>query len=188
MKRIPKLVWPIGGIFLLLVIAGLFVYRASYLDVGMSTASSLRPGESVKICGINYTQDYDNGEGTWELKAREGSFIEKSETLTLTQVLLKLDPAGNTAFTIRGNEGNYCRRSGRITFRGDVMGKTSNGYRIETTLLIYSEKGGCVETDEPIRVFGPFFDVKGDGLYADLPKGTFTVKGNVCTTFSSGVL
>ncbi len=188
MKRIPKLVWPIGCIFLLLVIAAFFVYRALPVNVGTSRASKLRPGESIRVSEINYSQDYENGEGKWELKAREGYFIDKSETLTLRDVLLKLDPAGNTAFTIRGNEGDYCRRSGRIIFRGDVMGRSSDGYRIETSLLIYSEKGGCVETDEPILLIGPFFDVRGDGLYGDLSKRRFTVTGNVCTTFSSGVL
>ena len=39
-----------------------------------------------------------------------------------------------------------------------------------------------METDEPVRVVGPFFRVKGDGLYVDLRRNKYVVKENVSTT------
>jgi lipopolysaccharide export system protein LptC len=68
-----------------------------------------------------------------------------------------------------------------------VIGRSADGYQIETSLLIYRQKDESVETDEPIRVIGPFFRVKGDGLYIDLKRKRFMVKKNVCTTFMGEV-
>jgi len=66
-----------------------------------------------------------------------------------------------------------------------VSGKSGTGYHIETNLLTYRQKDNEVETDEPVKIIGPFFRVKGDGLYIDLSKKKFMVKKNVCTIFNS---
>jgi LPS export ABC transporter protein LptC len=187
MKKIPIIMWPIGGIFFLLLIAAFFVCKVPQLCMDASTASNLSSGESLKMCEISYNQDYKNGEGKWELKAKEGYFRNKTQTLTLKDVLLKLSPAQDTAFTIQGNEGDYYRERGEIIFRGEVTGRSADGYQIETSLLIYSEKDESVATDRSIKVIGPFFHVKGDSLFVDLARNTFTVRGNVCTTLNSGV-
>ena len=188
MKKIPIIVWPIAGIFFLLLIAAFFVYKVPRVCIDATTASNMRSGESLKMSEINYSQDYKNGEGKWELKAKEGYFLDKTQTLTLKDVSLKLGPASKAAFTIQGNEGNYHRERGEIIFRGEVMGRSADGYQIETSLLIYSEKDESVATDRPIKVTGPLFHVKGDSLFADLARKTFAVRGNVCTTLNSGVL
>lgn len=188
MKKIPVILWPIAGIFFLLLIAAFFVCKVPQVCIDATTASNLSSGESLKMHEINYSQDYKNGEGKWELKAKEGYFLDKTQTLTLKDVSLKLGRARKAAFTIQGNEGNYHRERGEIVFRGEVMGRSADGYQIETNLLIYSEKNESVATDRPIKVTGPFFHVKGDSLFVDLARKTFTVRGNVCTTLNSEVL
>ena len=188
MKKIPIMMWPIGGIFFLLLIAAFFVCKVPQVWMDASTASNLSSGETLKMREIHYSQDYKNGEGKWELKAKEGYFLDKTQTLTLKDVSLRLDPARKAGFTIQGNEGNYHRERGEIIFRGEVTGRSADGYQIETNLLIYSEKDESVATDRSIKVTGPFFHVKGDSLFVDLVRKTFTVRGNVCTTLKSGVL
>jgi LPS export ABC transporter protein LptC len=188
MKRIPVIMWPIGGILFLLLIAAFFVCKVPQVCMQASTASNLSSGESLKMSEINYSQDYKNGEGKLELKAKEGYFLDKTQTLTLKDVSLTLDPARKTSFTIQGNEGDYHRERGEIVFRGAVTGSSADGYQIETSLLIYSEKDESVTTDRPIKVTGPFFHVKGHGLFIDLSRKTFAVRGNVRTTLKNGVL
>jgi LPS export ABC transporter protein LptC len=186
MKRIPILMWPIGGILVLLVIVALFLFRAPRLIEVSSNTSTWRPGESLKISDIKYSHDCRNGKGKWELNAKEGHFFEKTQMVALKDVLLKLESSKDSSFTIKGNEGDYFRESGQIILRGDVMGRSTNGYQIETSLLMYREKEEAVETDKPIRVIGPFFEVRGDSLFIDLKKETFTVKRNVLTTVNKG--
>ncbi len=184
MKKIPVIIWPILGIFFLLMIATFFLLKVPDLVMVSLTKPNLIPGESLKISDIEYSQDHKDGKGKWEIKAKEAHLFNKSQIVALKDVLLKLDSLKKTSLTIKGNEGDYFRESGEIILRGDVLGKSANGYQIETNLLIYREKDESVETDEPIRLIGPFFQIKGDGLYVDLKMKRFTVKKNVCTIFN----
>jgi len=183
MKKVPVAMWPIVGIFFLLVIVGYFLFKVPHFGMVSSKISNLIPGESLKISDIKYSQDYKDGEGKWELRAKEGHFFDNDQILALKDVLLKLDSFKKTSYTIKGNEGDYFRKSGKIILKGDVLGRSANGYQIQTNLLIYRQEDNEVETDEHIKVIGPFFRVKGDGLYIDLNKKKFMVKKNVCTTF-----
>lgn len=185
MKKIPKAVWPIAGIVLLLVIAALFLFRVPQLLMVSSKVSRLASGESVKMSDITFSQDYKGGQGKWELNAKEAHFFDKNQLLTLKGVLLRLDSSQKPSFTIKGNEGDYCRETGKITLRGEVTGRSSDGYELQTSVIIFREKDGLVETDEPVRVTGPFFQVEGDGLHVDITEKTFTVKGNVRTTVNA---
>ena len=187
MRKIPIILWPIAGIFFLLVVAAFFLFKVPHLIMVSSTTSNLIPGESQKVSDIKFSQDYKNGEGKWELKATEAHIFDKSQIVALKDVFLELDTLKDESFTIKGNEGDYFRESGKIILKGEVIGRSTNGYQIETSLLIYRQKDECVETDEPVRVVGPFFRVKGDGLYVDLKRKKYVVKKNVRTTVMGGV-
>ncbi len=184
MKKVPVATWPIVGIFFLLVIVAFFLFKVQHLGMVSSKTPHLIPGESLKISDIKYSQDYKDGGGKWELRAKEGHFFDNDQFMALKDVLLTLDSFDKTSYTIKGNEGNYFRKSGKIVLKGDVFARSVNGYHIETTLLTYRQEDNEVETDEPIKIIGPFFQVKGDGLYIDLSKKKFMVKKNVCTTFN----
>lgn len=186
MKRTNIIMFPIIGILVLLMIVAFFLFKVPRLAMISSKVPDLIPGESLKINDIEYSQDYKNGEGKWELKAKEGHFFDKRQLVTLKDVTLRLDSFKENSFIIKGDEGDYLRETGEITLRGDVIGTSTNGYQIETSLLIYKQKDESVETDKPIRVIGPFFQVRGDGLYIDLKKKIFTVKGDVITTITKG--
>jgi LPS export ABC transporter protein LptC len=186
MKKIPIIMWPILGILMLFAIVAFCLFKVPrFVDVSSQT-SHWKPGESLKICDIKYSQDYEDGKGKWELKAKEGHFFDERQIVALKDVLLKLDSRNDTSFTVKGNTGDYCKESGEIILRGDVTGNSTNGYQIETSLLIYRQEDESVETDKPITVSGPFFQVKGDGLYLDLKRSIFTVKGDVLTTVTGG--
>ena len=183
-KKVPVATWPIVGILFLLVIVTFFLFKAQQLGVVFSKIPRLIPGESLKILDIKYSQDYKDGGGKWELKAKEGHFFDNDQFMALKDVLLTLDSFNKTSYTIKGNEGDYFRKTGKIILKGEVLGKSATGYSIETSLLTYRQEDNEVETDEPIKIIGPFFQVKGDGLYIDLSKEKFMVKKNVYTTFN----
>jgi len=182
-KNIPVKTWPVVGIFFLLGIVSFFLFRAQNLGMISPKVPYLIPGESLKISDIKYSQDYKDGGGKWELRAKEGRFFDNDQLMALKDVLLILDSFNKSSYTIKGNEGNYFRESGTIILKGDVLGKSGTGYHIETSLLTYRQNDNEVETDEPVKIIGPFFQVKGEGLFVDLSKKKCMVKKNVCTTF-----
>ena len=185
-KRFPVALWPIVGIFFLLGIVVFFLFNMKGLGVVSSKISDLMPGESVKLSDIKYSQDYKDGEGIWELQAKEGHFIENDQILELKDVFLTLDTSNKTSYTIKGNEGYYNKKSSKITLEGDVLGTSASGYQIETSLLIYRQNADEIETDKPVQINGPLFRINGNGLYVDLSKNTFIVKKDVRTTIKSG--
>jgi len=117
MKKVPNRIWPIGGILFLLLVGAFFVYKVPQRDMNSPVASGLKAGESLRLSEINYSQDYGSGEKKWELKAEEGCFRDGTQKLILKAVSLRLDPARRPSFTIKGNEGDYCRETGRIVLR-----------------------------------------------------------------------
>lgn len=184
MKKVPMVIWPVAGIFFLLIITAFFLFKVPHLIMVSPITSSLVPRESLKISDIKYSQDYKNDKGKWELKAKEARFFNKSQIVALKDVFLKLNSFKKTSFTIKGDEGDYFRESGEIILKGDVMGRSADGYQIETSLLIYRQKDESMETDKSIKIIGPFFEVDGDGLYVDLKRNKLKVKKNVFTTFT----
>ena len=167
-KKFPVAMWPIVGIIFLLGIVVFFLFNVQGLGVVSSKISNLMPGESLKLSDIKYSQDYKDGKGIWELQAKEGHFIENDQILELKDVFLKLDTFNKTSYTIKGNEGNYNRKSGKITLKGNVLGTSATGYQIETSLLIYRQIADEVETDKPVQINGPLFRINGNGCLAGI--------------------
>lgn len=186
MKKVPIIIWPIVGICILLSIVAFFILRVSHIPMVSLTTPTLIPGESLKISDVKYNNDYENGQGGWELIAKEAHLFDTTQIVSLKDVVLKLDSLKDNSYTIKGDEGNYCRKTEEIVLKGNVVGRSERGYQIETTLLIYRQKDGSIVTDKPILLNGPFFRVKGDSLYLDLTSNRFKVKRNVYTTISGG--
>jgi LPS export ABC transporter protein LptC len=184
MKKAPLIIWPIVGIVFLLLITFVFLFNVPRLAMISQENTSLMPGTSLKVSDIEYSQDYSQGGGKWELKAKEASLFNKSQSVSLKDVSLKLDHSKNTSYTIKGNECDYLREQEEIILKGDVIGSSGKGYKIETDLLIYKPEKESMETDKPVMITGPFFKIKGDGLYVDFKKEKFMIKNNVCMTFS----
>jgi LPS export ABC transporter protein LptC len=137
------------------------------------------------MSGVTYDQDGEDGKG-WELTAKEAHFFETTQLVSLKDVLLIVGSPEDNSYRIRGNEGDYCRKTEEIVLKGNVVGNSSTGYRIETTRLTYKQGQEMVVTDKPVRMSGPFFEVEGEGLSVDLESRRFTVLNNVSTTITGG--
>ena len=187
MRKIPVVMWPIAGIVILLVIVAAFMIKGPRLAQVSTATSTLVPGESLTMSEVKYDQDHDDGKG-WELIAKEAHFFDTTQVVSLKDVLLRLSSPTDNSYTIRGNEGDYCRKTEEIVLKGDVVGRSASGYQIETSQLTYNQKEESVVTDRPVKMSGPFFKVKGDGLSLDLRSNRFKVWRNVYTTITGGDL
>jgi LPS export ABC transporter protein LptC len=186
MKKIPVVLWPIGGIcFLLALFAFFFVNRVNVTTLP-SKIQKVIPKESLKISDIDFRQDYNDGQEKWNLKAKEASFSKKTNAISLRHVLLTIRNSDNNQFTVEGSEGNYFKGSGEIQLKGDVTGKSLSGYQMYTEQLHYNQKNESVETKNHVKITGPFFKISGDGLFADIKEEKITIIGNIHATFLTG--
>ena len=139
-------------------------------------------GEGVKLKDIQYTQDDPDKGLKWVLNAGEVRFSEDRKSIFFKDFHLKVIPENRPFFELKGRKGDYLRDSGEINLWGDLEGFSGNGYRIVTEHLMINEKLGHVSTDEPVKIFGPFFSVSGKGLIMDLEKESAKILSDVTTT------
>ena len=87
-----------------------------------------------------------------------------------------------------GTSGDYDKTSNEINLRGNLKGNTDNGYNIFTEHLLYKQKDSCLETEDPVKIEGPFFSIKGKGLQVNLERETIKVMTDVTTTIKGDSL
>ena len=129
---------------------------------------------------ITITQEDPEKGVKWVLKAKK---IESSENQAVYSGIdfRVVELEDGAWIDLKAEEGEYDRNSGEIVLRGNVNGQTEDGYRFVTDHLLYNEEKGSVETDAPVKIFGPFFSVSGQGLDFNLEEGDLRILADVTT-------
>ena len=188
MRLFIKRQWPLIGLGILLGVAGLFAFKAGREAVQRHVFKAIAPGEGLKLSDIHYTHDDPDKRMKWILDAREVSFSEDKSSILFHDFKLRLEPEGRAVVTLSGKMGDYVRESGVIKLSGEVKGVSGDGYKMSTDRLLFNEREGYLETDENVWVSGPFFSVKGRGLFVDLGRKIVRVLFDVTTVVDKGAL
>jgi LPS export ABC transporter protein LptC len=182
MKRSLLRQWPLIGLGLVLAAVAFYLVRSGKEFIQDPLIRGVMSGEGVKLKDIQYTQDDPDKGLKWVLNAGEVRFSEDRKSIFFKDFHLKVIPENRPFFELKGRKGDYLRDSGEINLWGDLEGFSGNGYRIVTEHLMINEKLGHVSTDEPVKIFGPFFSVSGKGLIMDLEKESAKILSDVTTT------
>jgi LPS export ABC transporter protein LptC len=103
----------------------------------------------------------------WELRAKSGQHFRQDDYTTLQDLTVTFYAEEGRIVTLTGNEGSMKGRK-EIEVRGDVVITSSDGYRVTTDSLRYEEEKRRISTEDPIRLEGEGFLVKGVGVVVDL--------------------
>ena len=181
MKPTLKRHWPLLGLGALLALVGFYLLQSGEVIFKRAIFRGAVPGEGLKLQDIHYVHD-DPGSGMkWILDAKEVHFSGDKSFITFEAFRLMLEPQSRPWFKLNGNRGRYSRESGEINLWGDVKGFSENGYRICSQHILINEKQGHLGTDKPVKLFGPFFSVAGQGLFVDLENERAKVLSEVTT-------
>ena len=91
------------------------------------------------------------------------------------------DAQGNETSTLTAREGTYHWRTGDMEARGNVVTVTTDGRRLRTEVMRYSQAQNQVSSDRPFVFDGPDRHIEGEGFTSDpgfknvlakKPKGT----------------
>ncbi len=169
------------GVLLLVVV---FYFAKAGKDFFKTTAllKDVISGEGVKLKDIHYRQDDPDEKIKWVLDAKEVRFSEDRKTIRFFDFYLEVKTEGQPAFSLRGKKGVYLKDIGKIELWGNLDGLYGKQYRFLTEYVVINEKDGIVSNEEPLEIFGPFFTVKGTGLFADLAEKRIKILSNVVTT------
>jgi len=183
MKILFKRHWPLLGLGALLLIV-VFYLAKSGKDLVKTTAllKDMVSGEGLKLKDIHYRQDDPEDKLKWVLDAEEVQLSEDKKIVRFYGFDLKVQPEGRPGFKLSGKRGNYFKDSKKIELWGDLKGFYGNNYEIFTEYLLVSDNLGHLSTDRQVEISGPFFTVKGRGLFADLANETIKILSDVTTS------
>lgn len=140
--------------------------------------------DGITITDIHYTQDDPEKGMQWVLDAEKVKFSPDRTYFSFRTFHLKLFPKDRAPFELSGQRGDYNKATGQINLSGDIKGFSARGYRIYSERLLYNHDEGFLETDEFVRITGPFFTVAGKGLYFDLEREHLRMRSGVTTTIT----
>jgi len=181
MINLLKKHWPLLAIVALMVVVSFYLAKPGKEIVQGPVAEGIAPKEGLKLKDIHYTQDDPDARIKWVLDAKEVTFSEDRNFIIFHDFRLEVAPEDRPWFRLKGKKGEYSRDSGDMKLWGDLEGSSQNGYRITTELIRINEKQGHMKTDKPVKIFGPFFSVKGRGLFIDLEKESVEILSDVTT-------
>lgn len=174
--------WPLVGIALLLLVAALYIFGTPKSGNEGARFTDMVLEKGVELMeNIHFTQKNPNKGVKWVLDAKEVKSSDNQTTYSGIDFRVKLELEDGTQIELQGEKGDYDGNSGEITLRGNVNGQTQDGYRFVTDHLLYREEKGSLETDAPVKIFGPFFSVSGQGLYFNPEEGILRVLSDVTT-------
>lgn len=157
--------WPLVGIALLLLVAALYIFSTPKSGDKGAGLTDMILEKGVELTeNITFTQNDPSKGVKWVLDAKGVKSSDNQAIYSGTDFRVKLELEDGTQIELQGEKGDYDRNSGEITLQGNVNGQTDDGYRFVTDHLLYREEKGSIETDAPVKIFGPFFSVSGQGL------------------------
>jgi LPS export ABC transporter protein LptC len=183
MKILLKRHWPLLGLGALLLITAFYLAKSGK-ELVKTTAllKDMVSGEGLKLKDIHYRQNDPEDKIKWLLDAEEVRLSEDKKVVRFYGFDLMVEPEAKPGFKLSGKRGNYFKDTNQIELWGELKGLYGNDYQIFTEYLLVSDNFGRLSTDRPVRIFGPFFTVKGQGLVADLPNETIRILSDVTTT------
>ena len=181
MKNFTIKYWPITGIVLLLMVICFYLIKSRQEIVDDLVLSDIVLEEGIKLENTLIIQNNPEEGAKWMLDAEEVKFSKDSQQISFKSFKLKLGSENSPFIELEGREGEYDKESNKINLRGDLNAKTENGYRIITEHIIYRQKEGCLNTEEPVKIIGPFFSIAGKGLHLNLEKQNLTIISDVTT-------
>lgn len=181
MPRVLKNHWPLFGLGLLSVVVAFYLARAASVLTVAPLLSEAFYGKGMKLAEVHYIQDDPDENTRWVVDAREVWLSEDKEVLQFHDFELKVLPQGRPWLTLVGKKGRYTQSLGEIELEGDLEGRSEDGYRILTQRVVIHEKEGQLTSEDEVRIFGPFFEIQGTGLFADVRRSLIQVLSRVTT-------
>ncbi len=160
-----------------MVVAGVLLAnrKAVPVESGRGTSSA---DLTVKEASIRE----ESGKVRWHLTAKQAMVFDREGRTSLRDVAVEVQEP-ERSWTIRGEEGDLFHARNDVEIRRHVVLISSDGLRLETDVLRWSNGDKRVWTDAPMKITHPSGVVTGSGLDVRVADETTTIGGRVRATF-----
>jgi LPS export ABC transporter protein LptC len=179
--------WPLIGIAFLAILVCLHLLRTPRQGREGSSSTGATMEKGIKLEDIHYSQDDPEDRVKWFLDAEEATLSDDKQVISFRNFKLRLEPENRPRVALEGENGVFHRNSGEIHLQGRLRGSTDDGYRIATESAVYSQKKKCLETQDPVKITGPFFELEGRGLLLNVEKETLLIPSDVTALIDKGL-
>jgi LPS export ABC transporter protein LptC len=178
MQRVARGILVFVGLFVLLVAGTLFARSRS------PRVESMVHAPSSADLRIKEVQLEEQSEGVrWHLRADQALVYEKEGKTALRTVAVDVKEQ-DRAWTIVGDEGDLYDASKNFEVRKNVVLTSSDGLRLETTVLHWQGDEKRLWTDAPVTIFKEGAVIHGTALNVLMGQEQTEVAGRVRATFA----
>jgi LPS export ABC transporter protein LptC len=170
----------LGVILFVTVVIGVLIVRGHRAAAPRQETVSSDADQEVKE--IHIQEDAKGGSYRWSLDAEQAESYPGTGKTVLRKVTIGVDEPGR-GWKVTSEEGELVQDSRDVELRGNVVLVSSEGLRVETTVLRWSNAEGRAWTDQPVTIYKGAGVVKGSGLDVRPSDEITLVRGRVTATF-----
>lgn len=186
MRRIGHVVLVVVTLFVGLLVA-LLVAKGRTGPVEPASVSAPVPSQAdLRIKEVEIEEQ--SGPVRWRLTAEQALVFERERRTSLRKVSVVVHDR-ERSWTIRGDEGEVrepAPRAHDVEVRQNVVVTSSDGYRLETTVLRWDGHGRRLWTEAPVRLTRAGTVIHGTAFELRMGDEATTVVGRVRATFPLG--
>ena len=154
----------------------LFVHHSAIQADGFR---SLAEGQAVEY---DIQEDAKGGSYRWSLDAEQAESFPGTGKTVLRKVTIGVDEPGRR-WKVTSDEGDLMQDTRNVELRGKVVLVSSEGLRVETSVLRWNNAEGRAWTDQPVTIYKGGGVVKGTGFEVRPSEEITLVHGRVTATF-----
>jgi LPS export ABC transporter protein LptC len=172
----------LGVILFVTVVIGVLIVKGHRSSAPREEIVSTQADQEIRE--IHIQEDAKGGGYRWRLDAERAETFPGTGKTLLRKVTIGVEEPGRK-WKVTSDEGDLIQDTRDVELRGNVVLVSSEGLRVETTVLKWMNAEGKVWTAEPVTIYRSGGVVKGTGLDAMPSQEIATVRGRVQATFGS---
>ena len=148
-QRLSRIIFVSVTLFVAVVV-GVLVLRGRGAQPAPE-AEGVQSKADYRIKEINLQEEMKDGV-RWQLEADQAEAYEQAGKTVLRKVRIKIEEP-ERSWTVTGDEGELVQATKDVTLKGNVVLVSSDGLRLETTLLRWDAEAKRAWTDDPVTLY-----------------------------------
>lgn len=161
-------------------VVGVLIVRGQRAPAPRQEAAPSKADQEIKQ--IHIQEEAKGGSYRWSLDAEQAEILPGTGKTLLQKVTIGVDEAGRR-WKVTSDEGDITQDTRDVELRGKVVLVSSEGLRVETSVLRWNNTEGRAWTDQPVTIYKGGGVVKGSGLDVKPSEEITLVHGRVTATF-----
>ena len=172
----------LGVILFVTVVIGVLIVKGHRASAPREEIASTQADQEIRE--IHIQEDAKGGGYRWRLDAERAETFPGTGKTLLRKVTIGVEEPGRR-WKVTSDEGDLVQDTRDVELRGNVVLVSSEGLRVETTVLKWLNAEGKVWTEQPVTIYRSGGVVKGTGLDAMPSQEIAFVRGRVTATFGA---